>query len=1109
MVMKGIPKKDSSGGGIGNIGRGGCAIPQATRKGQAYSRISDIPDNLKSVAPIIGGQSVTLSLAQVNVLAALYDKYRNDKNPVERAKAEFRKLYIVKNGGWLKVSMESILSEAATEEEKKAQENVKKKNEQLNEMWLRVPGSYEDTIEKLSKAISDNPAIFKMKRDDRAQVKATFADSVVIEVDNYTSDERTSCYFQATWAENDDGEIEFSDIEEVDFEIVVVKINEAKELLEEVRNSTNTVELNETILTNVLLNEVEVDGKKIFRGKVPIAQKADIRNGNGRIYTAKALEEAVTEAQKSIKKFGGLRMEDGHHFDEKGKNQSSLARTAGIIKKVSWDPSEKIVSLDEIELVPETEAGKSIKALLDKDYKLQVSQRAIGSSEMIKEDDGQVVEKVNYVKFQGWDFLPGGEASVTDAGFEVITEGIKMPDKILGENEVKTFVQSTIGEAEQRITQTITESITKTLQDAGLLVEPEDNVNEEDNTNKKDDTKDERVDSLLREVKSLNERIESGEKVTSELKREKEIAYLKQFANQYLEKEVQKDKYKRFNEEQKKRMIRLIKPEELYGKVDVTNENSLTEKLNELLTTQATIADGYIADMKLKELGVLDENGNVKKMSEHGTTRIEINEQIPGMEYMAKLEQAVENRLKQTDSWVMPKGHASEFALNAILKEFDEQNWQQLETEAKTLTEANEVTQASIGPRVAMISRTIIPIAWRRLTALEVMDVGPTMGTRIVDIPVAAWGPAETSELSDDIGSIMVADDGDIPVGGITYANYPLYAIRLALSAQVRSEAIATAKGTSMNPVADSLAGLTRDISTRLDRLLWWMQMAKAQMFTSSYAQVLAFTNMVTESGAVRALSANGTTAITGGALRYEWVKTVDARGNPTGADIIKLYGTETGTPTLQPLAIQNTATTALVYTTDYTVNWLDGTIILTAAGLVKEAASPPLMAKFTYSNATGVVNANFWSAIPPTGVTLYDHLINLRQQVGESKVLIANRNYQPNFIGMSNGIEDLIASGPQFTESGRSPAEVMDRLANVMNYAGLAPVKTSAIPNGYILIGEKGSAVYRVHTPMNLKGPYTIGATNKGHDYYHVEEYSGFDVPVMDKSSLVLITDL
>ena len=374
-----------------------------------YSRISDVPDNLRMVAPTIDGQAAKLSLAQINVLVSFYNKYKNDNgNAHEKAKAEFRKAYIIKDGKW-----------------------VKTMPEMLDEMWLKMPGSYEEVTAKVSAAVRSNYNKFTAKEKYNVSVNATFRNTIIVSVNNYDEDDKSAKYYRANWSENADGEIEFDGIEEITLEVAVKKVNECKELVEQVREGTNTIELNETILTDVVLAEREIDGKMIFLGKVPVAQKADVRNGNGRLYTAEALKNGVTEAQKAIDKYGGLRMEDGHHFDEKGKNKSSLARTAGIIKKISWNSNEKVVSLDEIELIPETEAGKSIKALLDKNYKLQVSQRAIGSSEMIKEDDGQVVEKVNYVKFQGWDFLPGGEASVADANFEVITEGIKMPEHAL------------------------------------------------------------------------------------------------------------------------------------------------------------------------------------------------------------------------------------------------------------------------------------------------------------------------------------------------------------------------------------------------------------------------------------------------------------------------------------------------------------------------------------------------------------------------------------------------------------------------------------------------------------------------------------------------------
>ena len=34
MSKKGVPKKDGSGKGTGNVGRGGCSKPQGTRKGR-------------------------------------------------------------------------------------------------------------------------------------------------------------------------------------------------------------------------------------------------------------------------------------------------------------------------------------------------------------------------------------------------------------------------------------------------------------------------------------------------------------------------------------------------------------------------------------------------------------------------------------------------------------------------------------------------------------------------------------------------------------------------------------------------------------------------------------------------------------------------------------------------------------------------------------------------------------------------------------------------------------------------------------------------------------------------------------------------------------------
>ena len=85
--------------------------------------------------------------------------------------------------------------------------------------------------------------------------------------------------------------------------------------------------------------------------------------------------------------------------------------------------------------------------------------------------------------------------------------------------------------------------------------------------------------------------------------------------------------------------------------------------------------------------------------------------------------------------------------------------------------------------------------------------------------------------------------------------------------------------------------------------------------------------------------------------------------------------------------------------------------------------------------------------------------------------------------------------------------SDVLDRLNNVTAYAGLIPLKTSAMPPGWILLQEKGSCLYQVQTPWGLRGP--IIDKDTGHDYYLAEEYSGYEVPVTDKLVLVGVTDL
>jgi hypothetical protein len=356
------------------------------------------------------------------------------------------------------------------------------------------------------------------------------------------------------------------------------------------------------------------------------------------------------------------------------------------------------------------------------------------------------------------------------------------------------------------------------------------------------------------------------------------------------------------------------------------------------------------------------------------------------------------------------------------------------------------------------------------------------------------WNGVNTAGRPDlNVGDIEILESGTIPLAGIQYVASPLLSIRKTLKTSVSSEAKATAMSTVMNPVADSIATLATDVTQRIDELLWYIMIAAAQAY--AHAHVTGFETLTEGDNDEWA-------SIHQGWMQYEYVKTYDTPGNPLTSKLVPLFGTVSGN-TMQEVVVTELGgdNTALIYTDDYTVNWADGTITLTAAGVVKEN-STGIRAKYSYTT-----NAKFWSVIPPTGVSGYENLINLRQSVGQARVLVNNRHYAANMLGMSFSTEDMITSGPMFTQAGGTPADILDRLNKVTAFAGLDPTKTSAMPDGWMLVGEKGSCYYRNQIPWNVTGPFKDTVT--GNDEWIGEEYSGQDVPVPAKLALVGVTDL
>ncbi len=1078
-----------------------------------YTSMAEVPTHFRTVAPILGGKPIRLTLSQVNKLAEIYNGLYNGREggqskAIEKAKEEFRKGHLVKGGKW-------IMAEDTNEE-------------LLPEIWVKVKGSYEDDQNAIRTALRGSKLFGAVKEDYDLGVEATFKDYIIVK----NSSSNPAQYYKANWKKDSDNKVMFSEIKTIEPRLVLEALNEQERVIQALRDATGTISLNEVMTVPFKLTEKRAeDGTIKYIGSADVVQRGSVINNNDRRYRKQILREAVADAQMRMAKHGPLLMESKHRTkvgsDGKLKNDRELLETVAVIKDLNWHDDTETISLDEIEFL-ETDAGRNMVALINGGARPQLSQRANGAVELMKEEStNRVFQDVLSLRFDGWDFVPPGEAGVEGASlssFEVISEGLGMAEQtVLTKEEVLELIKDSSEELKTEIKSMIEqgftpEALTEALKASGLISEESDedeNAEEvesepEDDKKKKkaeDDEGDEPAeedDAFVTEmqadmqgiqdtVQGLTEQLTESQEQVALLVREREINSLQSVGAQVLTEALEDEKYSRFTDEQKEAMRKRIDLSTLHGSVDVADPQSVKDAVEPVLLECATMMDEFIAASHLKATGY------PSRGTGSGIAHIEmVSEQTPNMEYMMKLKPLVEKNFRKKlpkEHFWMSDDHPNMAFLNEVLAKYDRMHWADLKKEESLLLEANEeVMQLDIGVKVKTLARVVIETAYRAVTALQICDVG-TMTNRIEELLISSWVPAETTDIADDMASVEITEGSTIATAGVTYTNVPIYAIWRPLRTFISSNAKATARGTAMNPEADAVAGLSLDLQRRVDRYLWNLMIAEAQ--TRDAVEVSTFESM-TQVG-----STNEWVSLNEGYIRYEVLQTADANGNPTGQKLGKLYAGPTGN-VLEPLAVQEEGgdNTDLVYTTDYTVNWADGSITLTASGVTKEAGNG-LHAKYSYCTA----NCNFWNVVPPTALTGYDHLINLRQDIGKSKVLVSGRNYAPNFVAMSLEIEDMVTSGPQFTSAGATASDVLNRLNEVMTYAGLSPVKTSAIPSQWVIIGEEGACIYRVHTPWSMRGPITDKDT--GHDYYLGEEYTGAIVPIDNKLSLVGITDL
>ena len=978
----------------------------------------------------------------------------------------------------------------------------------LSEMYASIPGSLETYRTLIHKALEDSGEFGVVDNRWDLGLEGTLG-SVPnqIVVCNYGEQK----HYRADVSIGSDDKVTFSNVTEVGMEVVFKAKNELAKL--EAMSIIETKEFDEKLEATVSVNEKEAS--------VDIAQKADIINGNGRIYSKDVLESAVEAAQKQIEEYGPLLMDSQHRIGSYGQPVSDLREMVAVIHSIEFDNTEGVVSLPKITFVENT-AGTDILKLLEAGAKLQVSQRAYGTS-VTEKVDGESVEVIKFLRFRGFDLVPGGEASVKGASlnFQEDLEKDEELEEIIEKVEDKPEEQDPPEEdkEEQEEEADLNESKTES-ESKGEEAEPnpelqeapkEEESLEEQNTNSPEGgnaMNEQEIKALIEKMQQGGETISAEElsnlqtqlteqnSIVATLQKDRDLAILESVGKPIVESKV--NEIERFNDSQKKLILNSIKLEDLYGSIsDVNNVEEVTEKLTPIIESEIDRLDKALATAKLDLSGFpVDANGIANETGGITHSAVQItNEHIPGAEFRVNLMEDVQSHfdeISESDEWRMPDDHPANETLKKIMEGFYKEHHEAL------INEANEVGQGAIGVRAATISSMVIPIAWRATTALQVCETGRM--TRIIeDHPVAFWNPDNLAEgdVATQFMNLNVAEGATIPNAGVKYENYPLLATRQALKTQIRPHAMAAARGTAMSPVMDSISGLAMDIRNRIDRMLWYLHVVAG--LQQEAVEVSTFETLTNVSGTQEWKSANR------GWIPFEWDKDYDTNNNPTASQFKKLYPADgeddvSGTA-LQGLELTTTNATPvdLLYDTDYTVNWTDGSITLTTAGETKRA-SDNVRAKYSYSK-----NINFWSVNPPAGTTVYNHLINLRRSVGIAKVRIANRNYKANFLGMNLDIEDLIGNSPHMTTLGGTPADMLSRMNEVSRYAGLAPINTTALDPSYIIVAMRNSVTHKIQTPWTIRGPVINEDT--GDDNYIAQQFSGSDVFVKNKIGIVGIT--
>ena len=1027
----------------------------------------------------------------------------------------------------------------------------------LDDMWATVPGSHEQYRSMIYHSLrdiaeSDDKTFGEIDWEWDLGLEAVLGDfPYKVIITNYEEGK----YYQADVTLNDTSDgVDFSNIGEVELQVALASKNESrkkevqhrKKLEKAGKKSGEFISFRDNIDATVTLTDTRT-------GSVEIAQEADTKNYNDRIYPKDVLTEAVERAQTHIEEYGPLLMDSQHRVEQNG--NTDLRETVALIKEIEFDDSDGVVKLPEIVFI-DTQAGQDVLAFLDGGGKLQVSQRGYGTSHVeIDEKTGERTEIVDYLIIDGFDFIPKGEAAVEKAHF-TLNAKTKTAETKDDESEETANKSEKNGDSEMEMTDeqkalleaikglgdlsTLKEDITKAVvTELASKETEEDEVTKAEETKKLEETKknEEALAKLEAEKnekakaeetkkeeskKSVEEKTETDkliESLRSEIKQStddrkefqemKDREHLRNSGDKVISEKV--ETYERFNDSQKNLIRDHVKAENYYGQIeDVRDAEAVKTVLETAVQAKADEVDQFIATMKLESLGYnkgitnVDIETKVRTRITDDKSYMEavVNRNLPDAEMRAEIHDVVIDKLKELkpNLELLPEDHASMKSLGKML-DINYRN-----THTNIMNEA-QLVQGDIGGRINSINPVLIGIAWRMITAVPYCMTG-TQERIIDDIKIAKLDPTNLPDgdgierdIADQFGDLEVAEDGTIGRTKVEYLNFPVYASRQALRATITPHAIATARGTPMDPVTDTLAALTLDIANRFDRMLWQLHITRAMERTA--VGVTSWETLTRVPG-----TTNEWKSVNPGWLQYQWVKTANTQGNPNSAKFHKMApdsgdSDARSSLTLQGVTLQTDASTPvdLDSITDYTVNYPEGSITLTAAGETKRADAN-VQARYTYSP-----NIVTWNAVPAPGLNQFTNLLNLRRAVGLARLKVTDQNYMPSFIATNDNIADLITNGPQFTNDGGNPADMLDRMNNIMRYRGMDLAETSAIQQPYIIVSQQGSVYHRVHTPWAME-PVEVNEST-GNKTWIGGQFTASDMPVAEKTAIIAIQGL